>query len=78
MIFMKIMKITIQIKKWKILIVFDDMLLTCLGIKTLIQYSPLIVNELFVRGSKLNIIISLNIIALFQNILDYIQHPTLF
>ena len=49
--FTKIMKNTTQIKKQKILIVFDDMIADMLSNKKL---NP-IVTELFIRGRKLNI-----------------------
>ena len=51
MIFIKILKNTIQIKKRKILIVFDDMITDILSNK---KRNP-IVTELFIRGRNLNI-----------------------
>ena len=45
------MKNTIQIKKRKTLVVFDDMIVDMLSDKTL----NLIVTELFISGRKLNI-----------------------
>ena len=51
MIFIKILKNTIQIKKRKILIVFDDMIADVLSNKKLYA----IVTELFIRGRDLNI-----------------------
>ena len=51
MIFIKILKNTIQIKKRKILIVFDDMIADVLSNKKL----HAIVTELFIRGRELNI-----------------------
>ena len=51
MIFIKTIKNTIQIKKHKILIVFDDMIADMLNNKKL---NP-IVTELFIRGRKINI-----------------------
>ena len=47
----RILKITIQIKKRKVLIVFDDMNADMINNKKL---NP-IVTELFIRGRKLNI-----------------------
>ena len=47
----RILKITIQIKKRKVLIVFDDMNADMINNKKL---NP-IVTELFIRGGKLNI-----------------------
>ena len=49
--FIKILKITIQIKKRKLLIVFDDMNADMINNKRL---NP-IVTELFIRGRKLGI-----------------------
>ena len=51
MIFRKTMKNTTQIKKRKILIVFDDIIAYMFSNKKL---NP-IVNKLFIRGRKLNI-----------------------
>ena len=51
MIFIKTLKIIIQIKKRKILIVVDDIISDMLSNKKL---NP-IVTELFIRGRKLNI-----------------------
>ena len=51
LIFIKTLKIIIQIKKRKILIVFDDIISDMLSNKKL---NP-IVTELFIRGRKLNI-----------------------
>ena len=51
MIFIKTLKIIIQIKKRKILIIFDDIIADMLSIKKL----NLKVTELFIRGRKLNI-----------------------
>ena len=51
MIFIKLLKYTIQIKKRNILIVFDGMIADILSNKNL---NP-IVTELFIRGRKLNI-----------------------
>ena len=51
MIFIKILKNTIQIKKRKILIAFDNMITDMLDNKKL---NP-IVTELFIRGGTLNI-----------------------
>ena len=51
MIFIKVLKNTIQIKKPKILIVFDDLIADMLSNK---KRNP-IVTELFIRGRKLNI-----------------------
>ena len=54
-------------KKWKILIIFDDMIADILRDK---PHSP-IVTELFIRGGKINILfLSHNLISLFQKILD--------
>ena len=50
-IFIKILKNTVQIKECKILIVFDDMIADMLRNK---KRTP-IVTELFIRGRKLNI-----------------------
>ena len=49
MIFVKILKNTIQLKSRKILIVFDDMIADTLSNKNL---NP-VVTELFIRGKKL-------------------------
>ena len=49
--FTKILKITIQEKKRKIIIVFDDMIADMINNKKL---NP-VVTELFIRGRKLNI-----------------------
>ena len=49
--FTKILKITIQIKKRKVLIVFDDMIADKINNKKINS----IVTELFIRGRKLNI-----------------------
>ena len=51
MIFIKLLKNTIQIKKSKILIVFDDMIADMLSNKRL---NP-VVTELFITGRKSNI-----------------------
>ena len=51
MIFIKILKNTIQIKKRKILIVYDDMIVDMLSNNKL---NP-VVTELLIRGIKLNI-----------------------
>ena len=51
MIFIKLLKYTIQIKKRNILIVFDGMIADILSNKNL---NPM-VTELFIRGRKLNI-----------------------
>ena len=51
MIFIKLLKNTIQIKKRNILIVFDDMIADILSNKNL---NPT-VTKLFIRGRKLNI-----------------------
>ena len=51
MTFIKILKNTVQIKKRKILIVFDDMIADRLRNK---KRNP-ILTELFIRGRKLNI-----------------------
>ena len=51
MMFMKILMITILIKKKKILIVFDNMIADMINNKKLNS----IVSELFIRGRKLNI-----------------------
>ena len=51
MIFIKVLKNTIQIKKPKILIVFDDLIADMLSNKKRNR----IVTELFIRGRKLNI-----------------------
>ena len=53
MIFIKILKATIHIKKRKIFIVFDDMITDMISNKKL---NP-IVTELSIRGRKLNILI---------------------
>ena len=50
-IFIKTLKNTTQIKKWKILVVFNDMIANILSNKKL---NP-IVTELFIIGRKLNI-----------------------
>ena len=50
-IFTKILKLTIQIKKRKVLIVFDDMIPDLINNKKL----NLIITELFIRDRKLNI-----------------------
>ena len=50
-IFIKILKNTIQIKKQKTLIAFDDIIANMLSIK---NPNP-IVTEFFIRGKKLNI-----------------------
>ena len=49
--FTKILKITIQIKKIKVLIVFDDIIADTISNKKLNS----IVTELFIRGRKINI-----------------------
>ena len=49
--FTKILKITIQVKKRKVLIVFDDMIADMINNKKLNSR----VTELFIRGKKLNI-----------------------
>ena len=49
MIFIRVLKNTIQIKKGKILIIFDDMIVDVLSNKNLNS----IVTELFIRGKKL-------------------------
>ena len=51
MIFVKVLKIIIEIKKRKILIVFDDMIADMLSNK---KFNP-IVTEFFIRGRKLYI-----------------------
>ena len=51
MIFIKILKNTIQLKNKKTLIVFDDMIADMLNNKKL---NPIVI-ELFIRGRKLNI-----------------------
>ena len=51
MIFIKILKNTIQINNVRILIVFDDMIANMLNNKKL---NP-IVNELFIKGRKVSI-----------------------
>ena len=51
MIFTKILKNTIQIKKWKILIVLDDIIADMLSKD---KRNP-IVTDLFIRGRNLNI-----------------------
>ena len=68
MIFLKILKIIIQIKKQKILIVFGDMIADMLSRKKL---NP-IVTELFIRGRKLNIsvVFITQFILMFQKMLD--------
>ena len=50
-IFIKVLKDTIQLKKRKILILFVDMIADMLSTKKL----NATVNELFIRGRKLNI-----------------------
>ena len=73
-IFIKILKKTIQIKNENKLIVFDDLIVDMLSNKKL---NP-IVTELFIRGWKLNISLLLlhNFISLFQK-LNQIQHTIL-
>ena len=68
MIFIKILKNTIQIKNKTKWIVFDDMIADMFSNKKL----NAIVTELFIRGRKLKFILFLshNFILLFQNILD--------
>ena len=68
MIFIKTLKNTTQIKKRKILIVFDDMIADMLSNNKL---NPL-VTELFIRGRKLNISLAFitNLILLCQTKLD--------
>ena len=68
MIFIKILKNTIQIKNKTKWIVFDDMIADMFSNKKL----NAIVTELFIRGRKLRFILFLshNFILLFQNILD--------
>ena len=51
MMFIKILKNTIQIKKREVFIVFDDMIADMVNNKKL---NP-VVTELFIRGKKLNI-----------------------
>ena len=67
MIFIKILKNTIQIRN-RILIVFDDMIVDVLSNN---KYSP-IVTELFILSRKLNIFDAFlhNLVLLYQNILD--------
>ena len=67
MIFIKILKNTIQIRN-RILIVFDDMIVDMLSNN---KYSP-IVTELFILSRKLNISDAFlhNLVLLYQNILD--------
>ena len=74
MVFIKILKNTVQIKKQKIWIVFDDLIVDMLSNKKL---NP-IVTELFITGWKLNISLLLlhNFISLFQK-LNQIQHTIL-
>ena len=62
MIFIKTLKNRIQIKKRKILIVFDDMIAGML----INKQRNAIVTELFIRGRKLNIYL----VFLFPKILD--------
>ena len=50
----KVLKITIQIKKRKVLIVFDDMIADMINNKKL---NP-IVTEIFIRGRKINVSIA--------------------
>ena len=73
-IFIKILKKTIQIKNENKLIVFDDLIVDMLSNKKL---NP-IVTELFITGWKLNISLLLlhNFISLFQK-LNQIQHTIL-
>ena len=51
LIFVKALKIIIQLKKWKILIVFDDVIAGMLSNKKLYAIGT----ELFIRGRKPNI-----------------------
>ena len=68
MIFIKILRNAIQIKKRKILIVFDDMIADMPSNKKL----NLVLNELFITGRKLNISLFLlrHLIFLFRKILN--------
>ena len=68
MIFIKILKNITKKTPRQIFIIFDEMIADMLGNKKL---NP-IVNELFIRRRKLNILLFLlhNLISLFQKILD--------
>ena len=67
-IYKNIEEYTIEIKKQKILFVFDDMIADMLSNKKPNQ----IVTELFFRGKKLNIFLFIHhiFISLFQKLLD--------
>ena len=66
MVFMKILKNTIQIEKHKVLIVFDDMIANALSNKKL---RP-VVTESLRRGTKLNLPLSYNLALLCQKTLN--------
>ena len=68
MVFMKILKNTIQIEKHKVLIVFDDMIPNALSNKKL---QP-VVTESLIRGRKLTffLFLSYNLALLYQKTLD--------
>ena len=72
--FIKILKNTIQVKKGKILIVFDDMIADRINNKKL---NP-IVTKLFIRGRKLNITLFLITQSYFKVLKDVRLNSTHF